>query len=245
MQVGAVPQLRSTGDLLIACPIGTTTVLAAPPVGTLRFFNFAFTNPDAVLTATISLVDGLGHIFDRNITPAGLYFNFISAAILDQNTGAAQVTVSGVGGVGRVQWWDSPDDGTIVRSAPLALTNAYQAIALAPTTVGRIWSKNVNQPGGASASPAALSWLNNNDTAVQPELRMRVTRLSGVVWVGIESSTGLGSKNRQAGIGGFTGLPDVLPGDVVEAKLASNPVVAGSIVLRMIGQIIAALPGSG
>lgn len=248
-QVGAVPTIAKLGDAMIACPIGTSTILPAPPAGLLRFFNVAFCNPDAVLTATISVFDNLGHIMDRNITPAATYFNYAGLTILDQTTGAAQITVSTVAGVARVAWVDAPDDGTIIRSAPLALTNAYQTIAgMAPTQAGKLWSKFVNHPlcgaGIAQGSNAILSWLNNNDSAAQPELRMRVTRLTGVVSVGIEGSTGLGSKNRQAGIGNGTSFLSLLPGDVVEAKLASNPVIAGSIVLRMIGQIINAAPGS-
>jgi hypothetical protein len=243
-------KLTALGEKMQTCLAGTTTtLLAKPPAGTLRFYTAAFCNLDAALTSTISLFDSISHVCDRNITPAALFFNFASVVILDQNTDALQITVTTASCVTRLQWVDAVDDGTIFTSDTIELNNAYQIVTGLPDPPhGKQLTKYIHHPlipaianGGGATN---ISWLNNNDTASQPELRVRVQRLTGDTWTGIEGTTGLGAKNRQAGIGNSTGYHSLVSGDVMSAKLATNPVVAGSIVLRIYAQMINSLPGS-
>jgi hypothetical protein len=204
----------------------SAVIVPAPPAGFMNLAVIEAHNADAALTLSFRLNDtdgGVGGPGAATVAASADAFPVLSAvpALL---TSALTADVSGgTGGTPlecRGNYVQVPRPVGLVIGV-LVLTNAFQTV---PNVVP---ASGVNEPYRLSPlweNSGLGSVVFNGDTAAAV-LNWKLTR-SAQVFQWSTNLTGNGTRTSSSG------FPALLPGDVLEAKLAAPPVVAGSIIFR-------------
>ena len=206
---------------------GTSDILAAPPAGYMNLAIFSGHNADAANTLVFRVHDADGDQCENGGTPlaAGSDAFPASSGFPLITTSALTAVVSGGTGGTPCEFRGSYTQVQVpagMLRATLALTNAYQAIAVVPASGTAVGYRIVS--GYESANQGIIIF--NGDTAnCTPQFRL--TR-GALVFTWNAPITGFGSRSAPGPV-----VP-LIPGDVFECKLAVAPAVPGSILLRAI-----------
>lgn len=175
------------------------------------------------------IVDGQGLVCGPLVIAANSQANEASGRLVST---AVSVTVSGVGSpvsVGGLYHRLPAVPG--VTLGALALTSTYQTVIATPP------------PGLAAISfryyttQAVTCWIVNNDSA-PCTITFRLTSGATVNTFNPGAVALAGTVAAANGFNGLNRVPALAPGDVLEAKLAAPPVVAGSIILRTMFRLL-------
>jgi len=236
--VGGAPASVRGGHIMARCATGTTQLLAAPPAGYLNVIvTCQIKNAHASSALSFRLTDADGPFFGPAANTLAAAGNTIGTSLRPVWVGdsAVSITVSGTGTPAEVlaEWHQIPKPAGWAIGV-VALTASYQNIPnVVPTTdMLRHWSPVLS----AAAQAASNNHIYNGDAAAV-QLQYRLIR-AGVTF---DWNAGAGAGATVAAYANTNQVAPLvlLPGDVLQAKVASITVPGAAILRHFVERMVA------